>query len=39
VNPVQFYPRNPGLNLDPGSTNSSRISPQGGKMHWILDLK
>jgi hypothetical protein len=20
VNPVQFYPRNPGLNLDPGST-------------------
>jgi hypothetical protein len=28
VNPVQFYPRNPGLNLDPGSTNSSRIAPQ-----------
>jgi hypothetical protein len=27
VNPVQFYPRNPGLNLDPGSTNSSRIAP------------
>jgi hypothetical protein len=28
VNPVQFYLRNPGLNLDPGSTNSSRIAPQ-----------
>jgi hypothetical protein len=28
VNPVQFSPRNPGLNLDPGSTNSSRIAPQ-----------
>jgi hypothetical protein len=27
MNPVQFYPRNPGLNLDPGSTNSSRIAP------------
>jgi hypothetical protein len=25
---AQFYPRNPGLNLDPGSTNSSRIAPQ-----------
>jgi hypothetical protein len=29
VNPVQFFLRNPGLNLDPGSTNSSRIAPQG----------
>jgi hypothetical protein len=28
VNPVQFYPINPGLNIDPGSTNSSRITPQ-----------
>jgi hypothetical protein len=28
VNPVQFYPRNQGFNLDPGSTNSSRIAPQ-----------
>jgi hypothetical protein len=27
VNSVQFYPRNPRLNLDPGSTNSSRIAP------------
>jgi hypothetical protein len=27
VNRVQFYPRNPGLNLGPGSTNSSRIAP------------
>jgi hypothetical protein len=27
ANPVQFYPRNPGLNLNPGSTNSSRIAP------------
>jgi hypothetical protein len=27
VNPVQFYPKNPGLNQDPGSTNSSRIAP------------
>jgi hypothetical protein len=27
VNPVQFNPKNPGLNLDPGSTNSSRIAP------------
>jgi hypothetical protein len=24
---VQFYSRNPGLNLDPGSANSSRIAP------------
>jgi hypothetical protein len=28
VNPVHFYPRNPGLNLDPGCTNSLRIAPQ-----------
>jgi hypothetical protein len=27
VNPVPFNPRNPGLNLDPGSKNSSRIAP------------
>jgi hypothetical protein len=27
VNPVQFYPRNPELNIDPGSTHSSRIAP------------
>jgi hypothetical protein len=26
IRSVQFYPR--GLNLDPGSTNSSRIAPQ-----------
>jgi hypothetical protein len=26
---VQFYPRNPGLNLNPRSTNSSQIAPQG----------
>jgi hypothetical protein len=28
IRSVQFYHRNPGLSLDPGSTNSSRISPQ-----------
>jgi hypothetical protein len=28
VNPVRFYIRNPGINLDPGSTNSSRIALQ-----------
>jgi hypothetical protein len=27
---VQFYPRNPGLKLDPESSNSYRIAPQGG---------
>jgi hypothetical protein len=36
---VQFYPRNPGLNLDPGSTNSSRIAPQIWKRKVALAPK
>jgi hypothetical protein len=35
VNPVQSYPRYPGLNLDPGSTNSSRIATQGSQIQQI----
>jgi hypothetical protein len=31
IRSVQFYPRNPGLNLDLGSTNSSRIAPLSRK--------
>jgi hypothetical protein len=39
VNPVQFYPRNQGLNLDPGSTNSSRITPRESRNRKLDDVK
>jgi hypothetical protein len=37
---VQFYPRNPGLSLDPGSTNSSRIAPLelGSGMNFFFEI-
>jgi hypothetical protein len=36
VNPVQFYPRHPGLNLDPGSTNSLRTAPLRSPLYIFL---